>query len=144
MTVPQRLTLVTIGVADVARATAFYQSLGWRKAVASQPSVTFLVMAGSVLSLYGREDLADDAQVSSEGDGFRAVTLACNLDSPAQVDAAFAEWIQAGATAVKTPQLVFWGGYSGYVADLDGHLWELAHNPGLVLSAEGFPQMPVE
>jgi uncharacterized protein len=144
VTVPQRLTLVTIGVADVARATAFYQSLGWKKAAASQPSITFLVMAGSVLSLYGRDALAEDAQVSSEGDGFRAVTLACNLDSQAQVDDVFAQWLQAGATCIKTPQLVFWGGYSGYVADLDGHLWELAYNPGLVLSADGFPQMSVE
>ena len=129
MSIPQRLSIVTLGVSDVARATAFYESLGWRQATASQESITFFQMQGSVLALFGRELLADDAQIDAEGSGFRAVTTAINFDNPEQVDAAFVEWVAAGGTPVKAPETVFWGGYSSYVADLDGHLWELAHNP---------------
>ncbi|WP_367281791.1 VOC family protein [Ilumatobacter sp.] len=121
--------MVTLGVADVARATTFYESLGWRSSSSSNDQVAFFRMQGSVLGLHGREPLADDAAVDADGSGFRAVTLALNCDSPAEVDAVFDEWVAAGATAVKEPQPVFWGGYSSYVADPDGHLWEIAHNP---------------
>jgi uncharacterized protein len=127
--VPARISIVTLGVADVTRATAFYESLGWRRSSASQATITFFAMQGSVLALYGREPLADDVGVPAAGDGFRAVTLALNCDSRDEVDAVFAEWVAAGATPVKHPEPVFWGGYSSYVADPDGHLWEIAHNP---------------
>jgi catechol 2,3-dioxygenase-like lactoylglutathione lyase family enzyme len=129
MVVPQRLTMVTLGVADVARSTEFYESLGWHRSAASQESITFFSMQGSVLGLYGREPLAEDATVSPDGGGFRGATCALNCDSREEVDAVFAEWLAAGATAVKQPEAVFWGGYSSYVADPDGHLWEIAHNP---------------
>jgi predicted lactoylglutathione lyase len=129
MAAPQRLTMVTLGVVDVARSTAFYESLGWRRSTASEDTITFFAMQGSVLALYGREALANDAHVSAEGTGFRAVTLALNCDSRDEVDEVFAAWIAAGAGPVKAPEPVEWGGYSGYVADPDGHLWELAHNP---------------
>ena len=129
MTVPQRLSMVTLGVTDLARSTAFYEALGWRRSSASQDSITFFSMQGSVLGLYGREPLAEDAAVSPDGSGFRGVTCALNCDSRDEVDAVFAEWVTAGATAVKQPEAVFWGGYSSYVADPDGHLWEIAHNP---------------
>jgi uncharacterized glyoxalase superfamily protein PhnB len=86
-------------------------------------------LEGTWLGLYPREALADDAQVSARGSGFSGVCLAHNAPSKAQVDAVFAQMVAAGATAVKTPQDVFWGGYSGYVADPDGHLWEVAWNP---------------
>jgi catechol 2,3-dioxygenase-like lactoylglutathione lyase family enzyme len=148
MTVPQRISLVTLGVADVARSTAFYESLGWRRSSASVPSTTFFNTAGPVLTLFGHDDLAADAHLPAGGSaatgarGFRGVTLAINLESRDAVDAAYAEWVAAGATEVKAPEAVFWGGYSSYVADPDGHLWELAHNPGFTLDAEGRLRAP--
>jgi predicted lactoylglutathione lyase len=142
MAVPQRLSLVTLGVADVARSTAFYESLGWRRSSASQDTVTFFAMEGSVLGLFGRESLAEDAGVPDEGVGFRAVSVAINCDSRDEVDAVFAEWVAAGGEAVKQPEAVFWGGYSSYVADPDGHLWEIAHNPYAPNDAAGEMQFP--
>jgi predicted lactoylglutathione lyase len=142
MVVPQRLTMVTLGVADVARSTAFYESLGWRRSSASQDTITFFSMQGSVLGLYGREALAEDARVSSDGTGFRAVTIALNCDSPAAVDEVYSAWVAAGATPVKPPEPVEWGGYSSYVADPDGHLWEIAHNPYSPNDAAGLMQLP--
>lgn len=122
--------MVTLGVTDVARSTLFYESLGWRRSSASQGGeITFFAMQGSVLALYGREALADDARVPADGTGFRAVTIALNCDSRSEVDEVFAAWVDAGASPVKAPQAVPWGGYSSYVADVDGHLWEIAHNP---------------
>jgi predicted lactoylglutathione lyase len=142
MPVPQRISLLTLGVADVARATAFYESLGWLRAGASVESTTFFNTAGPILTLFGRDDLADDAGVSSEGSGFRGVSIAINVESREAVDTAFAEWVAAGATPVKQPVEVFWGGYSSYVADLDGHLWEIAHNPYFEFDAAGLLRAP--
>lgn len=129
MTVPAHLSLVTLGVADVTAATAFYESLGWQQLSGSEGEVSFFQVGGTVLGLFGREALAADAAVPSEGSGFRGVSLAINLATPELVDAAFASWAAVGGTVVKPPHTVFWGGYSGYVADPDGHLWEFAHNP---------------
>lgn len=142
MTVPQRLSMITLGVDDVARSTAFYESLGWRRSSASQSTVTFFSMQGSVLGLFGRQSLADDADVSSDGGGFRAVTLALNCASVAEVDDVVEQWLAAGALLVKAPEEVFWGGYSGYVADPDGHLWEIAHNPYAPNDRDGRMQLP--
>ena len=127
--VPPRISIVTLGVADVARATDFYESLGWRRSPASGATITFFGLQGPVFALFGRKELADDAGVAADGDGFRAVTLALNCDSRDEVDEVFATWVDAGGEPVKPPEPVVWGGYSGYVADLDGHLWEIAHNP---------------
>ena len=137
MAVPQRISIVTLGVADLERATAFYESLGWEKSSASMPAITFFEMQGSVFGLYEWSALADDAKVPAEGSGFRGVTLAMNLATVAEVDEVFAEWVAAGATAVVEPHTAFWGGHSSYVADLDGHLWEIAHNPYARLDDEG-------
>ena len=137
MTVPNRISIITLGVADLGRATAFYESLGWTKSPASMPTITFFETQGSVLGLYEWSALADDAKVPSEGSGFRGVALAMNLASTDEVDVVFAEWLAAGATSVVEPHKAFWGGYSSYVADLDGHLWELAHNPYATLDADG-------
>jgi predicted lactoylglutathione lyase len=137
MAVPNRISIVTLGVADLARATSFYESLGWRRSSSSMPMITLFQMQGSVLGLYEWSALADDAKVPAEGSGFRGVTLALNLESTDEVDAVFAEWIGAGAGSVVEPHKAFWGGYSSYVADLDGHLWELAHNPYASIDGEG-------
>ena len=142
MSVPARLTLVTLGVANVARATSFFEALGWRKSSASNDDVSFFQLGGLALSVFGRQALADDADVSSDGSGFRGISLAINLESEAEVDRVAAEWLSCGGIMVKQPHRAFWGGYSGYVADLDGHLWELAHNPGFALMADGSMQLP--
>lgn len=142
MTIPQRLTMVTLGVADVARATSFYEGLGWRRSSVSQESISFFRMQGSVLGVFQREALADDVGVSADGSGFRGVTCALNCDSPADVDAVYEQWVAAGATAVKPPESVFWGGYSSYVADPDGHLWEIAHNPFSPNGDDGLMHLP--
>lgn len=128
---PQRLSIITLGVADVERAASFYATVGFERH--DLPDIVFLRTAGPVLALYGWDDLADDAAVPAAGSGFRGVTLACNLDSIGAVDAAFAQWLAAGARDVRAPVAKEWGGYSGYVADLDGHLWELAYNPSTAL-----------
>jgi len=133
----QRLTLVTLGVGDLERSRAFYARLGWKEIEPRQPGVAFFQLNGVGLSLFPRGELAKDATIADGPAGFSGITLAHNLRSEADVDASFAEMVAAGATAVKAPQAVFWGGYSGYVADPDGHLWELAHNPFFPLNAAG-------
>lgn len=141
--VPSRVSLVTLGVADVARSTAFYESLGWRRSVASAPEITFLHTVGPVLGLFGRDDLAADATTAAEGSGFRGVSLSINVSSAAAVDEAFGAWVDAGGTAVRPPgPAVFEGGYIAYVADPDGHLWELAHNPHFPMDASGHVTLP--
>ena len=123
------ISIVTLGVEDLAASTAFYESIGWRNTTASQDSVTFLQGHSVVLGLYGRAALAEDAEVDPAGSGFRGVSLAINLESEAAVDAFFDKAVSCGAAATKKPQKVFWGGYSGYFSDPDGHLWEVAFNP---------------
>ena len=142
MSVPARLSLVALGVADVARATSFFEALGWRKSSASNDDVSFFQLGGLALSVFGREALAEDAMISSEGSGFAGISLAINLESEAEVDRVAAEWVSCGGTMIKAPERVLWGGYSGYVADLDGHMWELAFNPGFPLLADGSIQLP--
>ena len=126
-----RITLVTLGVSDLARSIRFYRDgLGLPQRETPE-SVAFFEMRGMWLSLYAREALAEDATVSPEGSGFRGFTLAHNVRSPEAVDRLLAEAVAAGATLVKPGQKVFWGGYSGYFADPDGFLWEVAWNPDL-------------
>lgn len=141
----RRISLITLGVADVARATAFYEGLGWARSPASTPEITFIGLKGVVLALFGRAALAADAGLAEEGaapPAFAGVTLAHNLASAAEVDAAFAFAVARGARAVKPPQRAAWGGYSGTLADPDGHLWELAFNPMAPLDADGHMTLP--
>jgi uncharacterized protein len=133
----RRLSLVTLGVADIGRARAFYEKLGFVPARASQGDVAFYQLSGVVLALYPRDKLADDATVANDGAGFDGVTLAQNLESPEAVDAALDFAVSCGATLKKPGQKAFWGGYSGYFADPDGHLWEIAHNPFFGTDADG-------
>ncbi len=133
-----RISFVTLGVADIARSRRFYvEGLGWPAASMSNEHIVFLDLGGLVLSLFGRSALADDMLASPEGHGFRGVSLAHNVGSPEEVDRALAEAVAAGATLLKPGQSVFWGGYSGYFADPDGHAWEVAYNPHIELDAAG-------
>jgi predicted lactoylglutathione lyase len=142
MTFDPRISMVTLGVADVAASTAFYEKLGFVKSSASQEAVTFFRLKGTLLGLFGRAALAADANVEDSEPGFSGVTLAHNLSSEAEVDAAFGHALSCGAKPVKKPEKVFWGGYSGYFADPDGHLWEVAYNPFMANDADGFMQLP--
>lgn len=143
MSVPARLSLVTLGVVDVVRSTAFYQRLGWPLSSASvQGDVSFFRTAGGLLAVWGASALADDAGVPPPVGGFRGVALAVNVDSRDDVDAAFETVVAAGGSVVKPPQETFYGGYAGYFADPDGHVWEVAHNPGFPIGADGRPELP--
>ena len=138
---PQRVTLITLGVDDLDRARAFYAALGW-VAADETPGVSFYQMHGAVLGLFGRAALAADQGRPGAVLGTGAMTLAQNFATEAQVDAAYATALAAGATALKPPEKVFWGGYSGYYADPDGHVWELAMNPFWPLAADGSLTLP--
>lgn len=132
------VSLITLGVQDLERATRYYEALGWRLSSESQDSISFLVGGTVVLGLFGRDDLATDAAVEFPADDRHApITLAMNLDSPEAVDAAIADAEAAGGRITKPAEETEWGGYSGYVADLDGHLWEFAHNPFATLLETG-------
>lgn len=132
-----RITIITLGVADLAASTAFYEKLGFTRAAASNEDITFFLTNGTVLALFGRAALAKDAKVADDGSGFPAVTLAHNVASTEEVDQLFAYAVACGATPKKPPQKVSWGGYSGYFADPDGHLWEIAHDPLGLLDENG-------
>ena len=144
-----RLTLITLGVADVARATAFYERLGFVRGAGSNAHISFFQAGGVVLAVFGRSALAEDAQIAPEAPGVKApagfagISLAHNVRSEAEVDAVLAEAVAAGARLTKPAQSTFWGGYAGYFTDLDGHLWEVAHNPFLPLTEAGIPQLPL-
>jgi len=139
---PQRVTLITLGVADMARSRAFYAALGWQMHPQSQDAVTFYQANGFVFGLFGLADLAKDQGRPDAPLGAGAATLAQNFETEAEVDAAYARALAAGARALKAPEKVFWGGYSGYFADPDGHVWELAMNPFWSLAADGSLTLP--
>ncbi|MER0041790.1 VOC family protein [Pseudomonas sp. MGal98] len=143
MSFDRRISLITLGVADVQASAAFYERLGWTRSSASQDKIVFIKLKGLALGLFSREELASDANLPEAGPaGFSGITLAHNLDSPEAVDAAMALAVASGARQVKAPEKVFWGGYSGYFADPDGHLWELAHNPFAPLDEAGHMILP--
>src|SRR5512132_1468775 len=131
MAVPARVSLITLGVADLNRSTDFYRALGWPLSSASVfGTVSFFRTGGAVLALWGRDHLAADVKVDAvTTSGFRAVALAINLDMPEDVDGALQQAVAAGARLVRPAHSADWGGYSGYFADPDGHLWEVAYNP---------------
>jgi hypothetical protein len=133
----QRLSLVTLGVADLERARRFYEDgLGWKRGNKDE-SVVFFQLPGSILALWSRASLAEDAGLPDAGAGFSGIVLAYNARSRAEVDAVLGQAGAAGARILKPAAETFWGGYSGYFADPDGHPWEVAHNPFWTLDAEG-------
>jgi catechol 2,3-dioxygenase-like lactoylglutathione lyase family enzyme len=132
----QRLSLVTLGVADVARARAFYEALGWVSGAATADDVVFFQAGGMIVALWGRERLAEDTVVEDNG-GWGGVTLAYNARSPADVDAVIDEARRAGARIAREGAETFWGGYSGVFVDPDGHPWEIAHNPFWTIADDG-------
>jgi len=139
---PRRINIVTLGVGDVAHSRKFYESLGFVASGFESKDVAFFDMNGTVLGLYGRGPLAEDAGVVDDGNGFRGVSLAINFETKAQVDEGLAFAAQCGGRIVQPAREVFWGGYSGYFADPDGHLWEFAYNPFMVLDDEGHMTLP--
>jgi catechol 2,3-dioxygenase-like lactoylglutathione lyase family enzyme len=124
-----RISMITLGVKDLVQAVKFYRDgLGFPQ-MESPPSVAFFTLNGTWLGLYGHDDLAEDASISPAGSGFNGFALAHNVATEAEVDQVIGQALAAGATLAKPAQKTFWGGYSGYFKDLDGHLWEVAHNP---------------
>ncbi|MEA3189804.1 MAG: uncharacterized protein QOD77_386 [Thermoplasmata archaeon] len=136
------LSLVTLGVADLERARRFYAKLGWETRSPPGGGVVFVPLRGVVLGLWPRTELAKDAQVADTAPGFGGFALAHNCRNEAEVDAVLKEAVAAGATLRKPAHKVFWGGYSGYFADPDGHLWEVAFNPSWPLDGEGKVVLP--
>lgn len=137
----QRMSLVTLGVADVARSRRFYEALGWRASGYSVETTAFFQLGGMVLALWGRDALAEDAGLSP-GDGFGCVSLAQNVRTREAVDAVLAEAAKAGGRILKPAVEAPWGGYTGYFADVDGHVWEIAWNPHFVIAPDGAVRMP--
>ena len=132
-----RISMITLGVNDLHRAIDFYESgLGFPRVDFDSDSVAFFSLNGTWLGLFPSEALAEDATVSAEGSGFDGFTLAHNVASEAEADQVLEQAVAAGATLVKPAQKVFWGGYSGYFKDPDGHLWEVAHNPFMWVGPE--------
>lgn len=125
----QGISMITLGVENLALSRAFYEALGWKAHASSQETIVFFQMNQMLLALYGKDGLAEEFEGAEAYLAKGPVTLAQNFSSKAEVDQAFAMAVEAGAKALKQPVEVFWGGYSGYIADPDGHLWELAMNP---------------
>ena len=136
----QRISLITLGVADLGRAMEFYAGLGWEGA-SPDGDVAFFQAGGLVFALWDRAKLADDIGVEDDG-GWGGITLAHNVRSPAEVDAVIDQAAAAGGRVVRPGAETFWGGYSGVFVDPDGHPWEVAHNPGWTIAEDGSVRLP--
>jgi predicted lactoylglutathione lyase len=134
--VQQRLSLVTLGVTDLARAKAFYEALGWTSGAAPADDVVFFQCGGMIVALWGRDQLTEDSGVEDSG-GWGGVTLAHNVGSPEEVDRVIDEARAAGARIPRAGAPTSWGGYSGVFVDPDGHPWEVAHNPHWTIAEDG-------
>jgi uncharacterized protein len=138
----QRVSIVTLGVGDLERSRKFYEQLGWRKSSMGGEGIAFFQAGGIALALYPRAELAKDANLTTEGNGFGGVTIAYNARSKGEVDAVLTEAQAAGARILKPAEEAFWGGYSGYFADPDGFPWEVAWNPYLEIREDGSVKLP--
>ncbi len=137
----QRVSLITLGVRDLARARRFYEALGWHTRAEPDDDVVFFQAGGMVVALWDRAKLAEDSVVEDSG-GWGGTTLAHNLASPAEVDAVVEEARAAGAEIVREPAETFWGGYSAALLDPEGHAWEIAHNPRWTIREDGSIELP--
>jgi catechol 2,3-dioxygenase-like lactoylglutathione lyase family enzyme len=138
----QRIALLTLGVRDLAKSTAFLERLGWRRSVRGAEGASFFQCGSIALSLFPRSELAKDAGILDDGAGFGRFSIAHNARSKDEVDAVLAEARSAGAEVIKPARNAPWGGYAGYFRDLDGFLWEVAWNPDFPLDATGAVQLP--
>ena len=132
----QRVSLITLGVSDLARSRRFYEGLGWTTGAEPDDDVAFFQAGGAIVALWDRARLAEDSMVDDAG-GWGGVTLAHNVRSPAEVDAVLDEAAAAGAIIARRGAETFWGGYSGVFVDPDGHPWEVAHNPHWTIADDG-------
>jgi uncharacterized protein len=145
MTIPAHLSIVTLGVGDLARSIAFYEALGWQRRASSVPDViAWFGLGGTYLGLFPRDELAADAAIAEPGPAprFGGITLAINVRSDDEVLAALRTAESAGATILKPAEMAIFGGLSGYFADPDGHPWEVAHNPDFPLAEDGSLTIP--
>jgi catechol 2,3-dioxygenase-like lactoylglutathione lyase family enzyme len=142
ISVEQRVSLITLGVADLEASRRFYEALGWVRAMRKAEGVVFFQAGCMALALWPRGELAKDAGVPDAGSGFRGFALAINTRTREEVDAVLAEATAAGGTVVKEGGEAVWGGYTGYFADPDGFLWEVAWNPGFAMAADGSVTLP--
>lgn len=134
----QRMTMLGLGVKDLETAKTFYEAVfGWTRMQPEHEGIVFYRLNGVILSLYPSDKLAEDAKVSPHGTGFKGVTCAYNTQTEEEVDSLFSEFKSKGVSIIKMPEKVAWGGYSGYIADPDGHLWEIAYNPFWKLDSDG-------
>ena len=138
----QRLSIITLGVEDLKRSREFYERLGWRRSMNNAAGIVFFQAGGIALALYPRQDLAKDANVPPDGNGFGGVSLAYNTRSRAEVDSVLEDATAAGATIIKPAKEAFWGGYSGYFSDPDAFLWEVAWNPSFPIAEDGSIRIP--
>lgn len=138
----QTISFVTLGVADLDRSRRFYRALGWTESPSSQTAVAFFQVGCIAFALFGRESLADDANVSSEGSGFPGFTIAHNVASESDVETTLREAVAAGGRLIRTAEKAPWGGFRGYFADPDGFLWEVCYNPFFPLDDQGFVKLP--
>jgi uncharacterized protein len=138
----QRVSIITLGVEDLKRSSEFYERLGWRRSMAKSEGIVFFQAGGMALALFPRLELAKDANVNPNGDGFRGVSLAYNTRNRAEVDSVLEDAEAAGAKLVKPTQEAFWGGYSGYFSDPARFLWEVAWNPSFPMAEDGSIRIP--
>jgi uncharacterized protein len=138
----QRISLITLGVADLQRSREFYERLGWRRSMVKAQGIVFFQAGGMALALYPRQELARDANLAADGHGFSGISLAYNARNRDEVDSVLAEAQAAGAKLLKPADRAFWGGYSGYFSDPDGFAWEVAWNPSFPVAEDGSIQIP--
>ncbi len=137
----QTISFVTLGVTDLERSRRFYLALGWTESPSSQAEVAFFQVGCIAFALFGRESLAEDAKVSSEGSGFPSFTLSHNVASESDVETTLQEAVAAGGRLIRAAEKASWGGFRGYFADPDGFLWEVCYNPFFPLDDQGFVQL---
>jgi uncharacterized glyoxalase superfamily protein PhnB len=139
---PLRLSLVTLGVEDLARAIRFYEAMGLQRRMKNAEGVAFFEAGGTVISLFIRQDMAKDANVENSKPGFSGVALAYNVATEAEVELVLEAAKAAGGKILKPAQRAFWGGFYGHFADPEGHIWEVAHNPGFSFDEHGALVVP--